>query len=184
MLQIPRLTARTVAWFVSSEECDSLAVGGQAVMEGVMMRNDDKLSIAIRKPDGSIVAQQWQWFTFLKFSFMRKSFIRGFPILLETLVNGIKALNRSAQQSAEGEGEEIKGWQLVLTLVISLLLAIGLFVVVPHFLSIVMNWINLGGGVEGLSFHLWDGLFKFLIFISYIFAISFVLLPDLLPLCF
>lgn len=53
----------------------------------------------------------------------------------------------------------------------------GLFVVVPHLLSIIMNWIGLGGGVEGVSFHIWDGLFKFLIFIGYIVAIAF--LPDI-----
>ena len=53
----------------------------------------------------------------------------------------------------------------------------GLFVVVPHLLSIIMNWIGLGGGVEGFSFHIWDGLFKFLIFIGYIVAIAF--LPDI-----
>lgn len=59
----------------------------------------------------------------------------------------------------------------------SLLFALGLFVVVPHLLSIIMNWIGLGGDVEGFSFHIWDGLFKFLIFIGYIVGIAF--LPDI-----
>ena len=54
---------------------------------------------------------------------------------------------------------------------------VGLFVVVPHLLSIIMNWIGLGGDVEGFSFHIWDGLFKFLIFIGYIVGIAF--LPDI-----
>ena len=97
--------------------------------------------------------------------------------LIETLVNGIKALNLSAERSTEGTGEELKDWQLVLTLIVSLLFAVGLFVVVPHLLSIIMNWIGLGGDVEGFSFHIWDGLFKFLIFIGYIVGIAF--LPDI-----
>ena len=54
---------------------------------------------------------------------------------------------------------------------------VGLFVVVPHLLSIIMNWIGLGGDVEGFSFHIWDGLFKFLIFIGFIVGIAF--LPDI-----
>jgi uncharacterized protein YqhQ len=67
--------------------------------------------------------------------------------------------------------------QLVLTLLASLCLAVGLFVVTPHLLSLAMQHLGLGGGVEGLSFHLWDGLFKFLVFIAYIFLIS--LVPDI-----
>jgi len=152
-------------------------VGGQAVMEGVMMRHGGAYALAVRHPDGSIVAERRPWFSLTQAPFLSKPFVRGFPTLIETLVNGIKALNRSAQQSAEGAGEEIQGWQLVMTLLLALALAIGLFVVAPHLMSIGMNWLKLGGGVEGLSFHLWDGVFKFLIFIGYILLISFV--PDI-----
>ena len=152
-------------------------VGGQAVMEGVMMRHGSVYALAVRHPDGTIAAERRPWFSLTRSPFLSKPFARGFPILIETLVNGIKALNRSAQQGAEGAGDEIQGWQLVLTLLLALALAIGLFVVTPHLMSIGMHWLNLGGGVEGLSFHLWDGLFKFCIFIGYIFFISFV--PDI-----
>ena len=152
-------------------------VGGQAVMEGVMMRHGGAYALAVRHPDGSIVAERRPWFSLTRASFLAKPFVRGFPTLIETLVNGIKALNRSAQQSAEGAGEEIQGWQLVLTLLLALGLAIGLFVVAPHLMSIGMHWLDLGGGVEGLSFHLWDGAFKFCIFIGYILLIS--LVPDI-----
>jgi len=152
-------------------------VGGQAVMEGVMMRHGGVYALAVRHPDGTIVAERRPWFSLTHASFLSKPFMRGFPTLIETLVNGIKALNRSAQHSAEGAGEEIQGWQLVVTLFMALALAIGLFVVTPHIMSIGMHWLKLGGGVEGLSFHLWDGLFKFLIFIGYILLIS--LVPDI-----
>lgn len=152
-------------------------VGGQAVMEGVMMRNGDVYALAVRTPDGSISVEQRPWFSLTRRPWLKKPFVRGFPTLIETLVNGIKALNLSAERSTEGTGEEIKGWQLVLTLVVSMLFAIGLFVVMPHLLSIVMNWLGYGGDVEGLSFHIWDGLFKFLIFIGYIVGIAFM--PDI-----
>ncbi len=152
-------------------------VGGQAVMEGVMMRNGDNYALAVRHADGSIVAERRPWFTLTKSNFLKKRFVRGFPILLETLVNGIKALNRSAEQAVEGEEEKLETWQLVLTMILAIGMAILLFVVAPHMLSILMQWLGLGGGVEGLSFHLWDGLFKCCIFVGYIVAISF--LPDI-----
>ena len=152
-------------------------VGGQAVLEGVMMRNGDAYALALRRPDGEIVARRMPWFSLTRHPWLKKPFVRGFPVLIETLVNGIKALNRSAEHQAEGTEEELKGWHLVLTLLLSLALAVGLFVVVPHLLSLLMQWLELGGGVEGLTFHLWDGLFKCLIFMGYIWAISFV--PDI-----
>ena len=152
-------------------------VGGQAVMEGVMMRNGSCYSLAVRQPDGSIRVETKKWYSLTGNPLLQKPFVRGFPTLVETLVNGIKALNRSAEFSMGQDGEEMKSWQLVLTMVVSLGMAVGLFVVVPHALSIVMNWLGLGGDVNGVSFHAWDGLFKFLIFIGYIVAISF--LPDI-----
>ena len=156
---------------------ESLAVGGQAVMEGVMMRNGDRLSLAVRKPNQRIVAVSLPWFTLFKGGFARRPGVRGFPLLIETMVNGVKALNLSAELAAEAEGAPIKPWQLVLTLVTAVGLALLLFVVVPHMLTIGLGALSISGGVEGLSFHLWDGLLKFGMFIGYIASISFV--PDI-----
>lgn len=165
-------------WLLQNEECkESLAVGGQAVMEGVMMRNGNNYSIAVRQPDGGIVVQNRPWFNLTKSSFFKKKYVRGFPLLIETMINGIKALNTSAELAMEAEGEELKPWQLVLTLIVAMLFAIGLFVVVPHLLTILLNYLEISGGVEGFSFHLWDGLIKFTIFLLYIVAIS--RLPDI-----
>ena len=158
-------------------ETESLAVGGQAVMEGIMMRNGDALALAVRKPDGQIVAVTRPWYTCFSGDFVRRRWIRGFPVLIETMINGVKALNLSAELAAEAEGEPIKPWQMALTMAFAVGLALFLFVVVPHLLTIGLNMLGLSGGVEGLSFHLWDGLIKFAMFISYIAAISFV--PDI-----
>jgi uncharacterized protein YqhQ len=98
---------------------------------------------------------------------------------METLVNGIKALNFSAMQSAEdeeGEGE-LTPWHLVVTMVVALGVALGLFVVVPHVLSAVMQWLGLAGDVETLSFNAWDGLYKMIVFVGYIALIS--VIPDI-----
>ncbi|MDR2891854.1 MAG: DUF1385 domain-containing protein [Deltaproteobacteria bacterium] len=192
--------------FMNNEE--SLAVGGQAVMEGVMMRNGDNLSIAVRQgqiapaeqksapkadtaaaaneagantapaqaPDGEnpgrIVVRNRPWFTITRRPFFKRPYIRGFPLLLETMVNGIKALNISAELAMEDAGEELKPWQLLVTLGAALLFAVGLFVVLPHLLTIGLSFFGISGDVEGFSFHLWDGLIKFAIFILYIWIIS------------
>ena len=146
-------------------------------MEGVMMRNGDVYGLAVRQPDGVIRAMRYPWFSLTRKPWLKKPFVRGFPVLVETLVNGIKALNRSVEAVAQSQEEEISGWHLAATLVLALLMAVGLFVVVPHLLSVGMLWLHLGGDVEGLSFHLWDGFFKCCIFMGYIKAISYV--PDI-----
>jgi uncharacterized protein YqhQ len=153
-------------------------LGGQAVLEGVMMRSKNSLAIAVRKPDGSIVVDRRPWFSCTTSEFAKRPFVRGFPILIETLINGIKALNFSAVATGEAEeGTEIKGWHLTLTLVVAVGFALGLFVVLPHLLSLLLNWLGLAGGAESISFHAWDGVFKFLVFIGYVAAIA--LLPDI-----
>lgn len=163
--------------FADVEKKESLAVGGQAVMEGIMMRNGSRLSIALRRPDGEITVTSLPWYTLFKGAWTRKPCVRGFPILLETLVNGIKALNISAEVIAEGEGEKIKPWQILLTLCLAVGLAMLLFVVVPHLLTVMLGWLAVAGQVEGFSFQIWDGLLKFGMFIGYILLIS--RLPDI-----
>ncbi len=158
-------------------EQESLAVGGQAVMEGIMMRNGEVLALAVRKPDGQIVALTRAWSKIFTSPLAKKRWLRGFPVLIETMINGIKALNLSAELAAEAEGEPIKPWQLALTLAVAIGLALLLFVVTPHLLTVGLNALSISGGVEGLSFHLWDGFLKFAMFIGYIAAISFV--PDI-----
>lgn len=158
-------------------------VGGQAVMEGVMMRSGDRYGLAVRRPNGEIVAENKPWFSLARSPFWQRRFVRGCPILLETMVNGINALNRSAGYAFDGdldengEPEDLKPWYLVITMIVSIIMAVGLFVILPHVFSMCMEWLGLGGDVDGLSFHVWDGFFKFAIFIGYIVAISFV--PDI-----
>lgn len=156
----------------------SPTVGGQAVMEGVMMRDRDRLAIAVRKPGGDILINVRPWFTLTAAKWLKKPLVRGFPVLLETLVNGVKALNYSAQVAVEEEdGAEIGPLAMGLTLAASIGFALLLFVVTPHLFSLGMRSLGLSGGVEDLSFHVWDGLFKMVLFIGYVAAISF--LPDI-----
>lgn len=72
-------------------------IGGQAVMGGLIMRNYERYVLAVRNSGNEIVVERHTWYSLSKHPVLRKTFIRGFPILLETLINGIKALNRSAE---------------------------------------------------------------------------------------
>jgi uncharacterized protein YqhQ len=152
-------------------------VGGQAVMEGVMIRSKDCLAIAVRKPSGEIFVETRPWFSLTKAKWLKVPFVRGFPVLIETLVNGIKALNFSAQQSLDEEEEEISPFAMAMTVAAAVGFALLLFVVAPHVFSMGMNWLGLSGDADALSFHMWDGLFKLLMFVGYILAISFI--PDI-----
>lgn len=153
--------------------CESLAVGGQAVMEGIMMRNGDFLSIAIRQANGTIVAITRPWKKLFSSALSKKPWIRGFPILVETMVNGIKTLNTSVEYAApEEEAEQIKPWQLVLTLVIAIAFAVLFFIVIPHFLTLGLKYLSISGDMQSISFHVWDGLLKFAMFVGYIAVIG------------
>lgn len=84
-----------------------LDVGGQAVIEGVMMRGPDSMVIAVRAPDGSIVVKDDQWAPILKrFPFLKLPLVRGAAVLIESMINGMQALSFSASIAMDEEAEQ------------------------------------------------------------------------------
>ena len=147
-------------------------------MEGVLMRNGASYALAVRRSSGAIFVESRQWRSVGPAGIRSIRFLRGFPVLVETLSNGIRALNRSADLSmGEDDTAPMSRWQVVLTLLMALGAAVVLFVAAPHALALGMEYAGLSGGMKGFSFHLWDGLFKFIMFMAYISAISFM--PDI-----
>ncbi len=151
-----------------------LAVGGQAVLEGVMMRSPRALAIAVRRPDGSVLLKD-EPYTSLgdRYPLLKKPFFRGPVILVEALVTGLKALTFSAQAALDEEEEQLGWGALVLTLGGAFLLAFVIFGFLPHYLS------GLAGHLVGrplspadFTFHLIDGLIKALFLLLYIWGIS------------
>ena len=148
-------------------------VGGQAVIEGVMMRGVRSWAVAVRRPEGDVALVDhpitpWQVRTYLRWPL-----VRGVVALAESLVIGMKALAISASQAAGGdeEGEGLSKKQVTLTIVMSLVFSVGLFFVLPVFLT------SLLGLDSGLAFWAVEGVIRVAIFLGYIIAISFV--PDL-----
>lgn len=149
-------------------------VGGQAVIEGVMMKAPRRLCVAVRRPSGQIVLKNEPHEPLsARFKFLGWPFVRGPVVLVETLVQGMQALNFSAQQALEEEGQSLGGWALGLTLTLALTAGLGLFVAVPHLVSLWLGSLSWAGfGTESVWFHLVDGVIKTILFVGYLGGIS------------
>src|SRR5919201_1267152 len=102
-------------------------VGGQAVLEGVMMRGVSTWAVAVRKPDGSIDIQSFPLVSWLKrHRFLRLPLVRGVVALIESLKIGLKALGISTNAQIEDEEEQVSGAAWGGTVAFSLALAVGL----------------------------------------------------------
>jgi uncharacterized protein YqhQ len=149
-------------------------VGGQAVIEGVMMRAPRSLAVAVRKPTGEIVLKEQEWRSLSeRLPFLKWPVLRGCVVFAEALINGIQALSFSAAQSEGAGEEEASPLTIGLTMLLGIVLAILLFVVLPHLLSgYLLAMYGPGYGLTSFTFHALDGAVKVLLFLSYILGIS------------
>ena len=146
--------------------------GGQALLEGVLMRGRGAIGVALRHPDGSIVAASEPLNSILhRNRFARAPFLRGIVLLYETLVIGTRWLMRSGSVQAEGEGEQMGRGTIAITLIVTLALAVGLFVLLPLFLADATTRIALGPG-QAFAQHLVEGLIRVAIFVGYLLLVS------------
>jgi uncharacterized protein YqhQ len=149
-------------------------VGGQAVMEGVMMRGVSTWAVAVRKPDGEVDVQSFPLVSWTKRARMlRWPVIRGVVALVESLNIGFKALGLSANAQLPEDEEPISGAMWIGTVAVALLFAVGLFFVVPVGLT------SLFKDQLGSAFLFWlvEGIVRTAIFLGYIVLIA--RLPDL-----
>lgn len=142
--------------------------GGQAVVEGVMIRGERHVSIAVRRPDGTIALKRESINPIYTGVFRRIPISRGILVLTETMMLGINALIYSANVGAEAEGEEIGKVSIAITLSFSLMFAIGLFFLLPVFAS---------KGFEGVFSNdvytnAIEGIIRLLLLIGYILLIG------------
>ncbi|MFW6256555.1 MAG: DUF1385 domain-containing protein [Bacillota bacterium] len=143
--------------------------GGQAVIEGVMMKGEDRVAIAVRKKEGDIKIKEEDFsLPGQRFSFLGWPFIRGVVSLIFTLVLGIRSLSFSANEAAEDEDEEIKTWEMVVSILVAFGLAILFFVMLPAgIISLIQARID-----SNLILNLIEGLIKITAFIAYVYFIS------------
>ncbi|MCG0277034.1 MAG: DUF1385 domain-containing protein [Thermanaeromonas sp.] len=142
--------------------------GGQAVIEGVMMRGPHRLAVAIRRPAGDILVEARPFSSWAsRHRLLRLPFFRGVVALVESLVLGIKYLSLSAGVALEEEGEELRPRDLILTVALALVVATGIFVVIPAVLAMLTHvWLPFYGQ------SLLEGFLRLALFLGYIAAIS------------
>jgi uncharacterized protein YqhQ len=170
-------------------------IGGQAVIEGVMMRGPSCLAVAVRRPQGAIVVRDQPWRSvWERLRFLRWPLLRGAVVLVESIANGMSALAYSARIAAGEERDSGSGvrdpgsgsappeprapspesrtpsfaWILIPTLIV----AVAVFKGVPHLLALLLDPLFGGRGVSGYPFHVVDGVVKFLLFVGYLLLIS------------
>lgn len=159
-------------------------VGGQAVLEGVMMKNKDRYAVAVRKPNGEIDVEISNYQGILEDSKVKKiPFVRGVFNFVDSLILGMKALNHSADfyeeeeeetkfdkalnKMTKGRGEEVL---TTFVMILSVVLAVGIFIVLPYFIS---AWLQDHFNIMNESIiAVIEGVLRIGIFILYVVAIS------------
>lgn len=152
-----------------------LAVGGQALIEGVMMRSPQYLAMAVRTPDGRIVIRKKPFHSVVRqLKFLNIPVLRGGIHLIESMVVGIDALMFSADQAASED--RVHGRQRTLvdgavtwgTILLSFAVSLGLFFYVP----ILLTDLVVGKGSGSLGWNAVDGLFRVVMFVAYLWLVS------------
>ena len=158
-------------------------IGGQAVLEGVMMKNKEKYAVAVRKPDGEVEVEVETYQGLAHGSkFKELPFIRGIFNFLDSLILGTRALNYSASFYEEEEGKETKfdkamdkmsggnGEKLLsgIVTVISIMLAVGIFIVLPYFISSLFESFIRNRSLMAII----EGVIRIALFLLYVWGIS------------
>jgi uncharacterized protein YqhQ len=149
-----------------------ITYGGQAVIEGVMMRGRNAFAIAMRAPDGKIVVHKEGLASVYRSKITKIPFLRGVILLWDALGLGIRALTLSANTQT-GEDERLEGPTLYLTLAISLSIGIGLFFLLPAGVGgLAERYLDWNPWLANLS----EGVIRLILLIAYIWTIGFM--PD------
>lgn len=147
---------------------ERVTYGGQAVLEGVMMRGPKRMAIAVRRPDGEIAIHQEEVKSVLqKYPTLRLPILRGMIALVETMSTGISALMYSASQAMPDE-EQLSKKEMTVTTVLGFTLAIGIFVVAPTLLTNYVKSLS----TNAIITHVVEGALRLGLFVGYLAVIS------------
>ena len=161
------------------------SIGGQALLEGIMMRGPKITAMAVRNPEGEIVVEEAPTFVSKRSAVLKKPFIRGIFNMYDNLRVGYKYLMRSAEiagideepkdkEKAEKESKLFNYVLMPLAVVLAMVLAVGLFMYLP---TQLYKWISMAApALEGNRFlqSTFEGVFRIIIFVGYVVAVSFM----------
>jgi uncharacterized protein YqhQ len=143
--------------------------GGQAVIEGVMMRGADHWAVAVRRPSGEIHLESHAIDSVVKrIPILGKPFLRGIIVLGQSMAIGMKALQVGARESSEDE-EQLSSGQMGISLGIAIVLFVGIFILAP---TVLFSWVQHRVHSDGVLTNVLEGLFRVGIFVGYLFLIG------------
>ncbi|MBI4698822.1 MAG: DUF1385 domain-containing protein [Nitrospirae bacterium] len=145
-------------------------IGGQAVIEGVMMKSPRAWTVAVRGPNREICFQRNNLKELPKL--LKKPVIRGFVTLTQALVIGIKALAFSAEKAIEEEEEKPSSFSMGITVFISIALGLGLFLLLPLYCTKLLGAVFQSVNDSRMLFNLVDGIIRIIFFLIYIISIN------------
>jgi uncharacterized protein YqhQ len=153
------------------------SIGGQAVIEGVMMRSPHFIAVAVRRPDGKIVIKNDPYKGIAsRLPFLKKPVFRGVAGLIESMAQGVEALSYSANIATVEEAsdrEELSSWAVFTSIALAFVLGLAFFVVLPHFLTtVITSRPSIGLTAQSPFFHLIDGALKMILLLSYVYLIA------------
>ena len=147
------------------------SVGGQAVIEGVMMRSPKNWTVAVRDPKGTIQLLKEKLTE--PHRFLKLPLVRGVVALFQALSLGIRAIEFSAGKAYEEEGEEnLSKFSLVMTMIVAFGLGIGLFILLPLYATKLVGLVIQSVDTSSFLFNLVDGIIRVFIFLCYVIGIG------------
>jgi uncharacterized protein YqhQ len=148
----------------SAQKPEKLPVGGQAVIEGVLMRGRERWALAVREENGSLFEKVWPNVSWASSGIWKLPVFRGLATMAEMMTVGFRALSLSAEV-ALGEEQQVSWWEMALTVGIALLLVVALFVGFPVWLTDRLYGRDWGSTWGGRTL---EGVIRAAVFVSYI----------------
>ncbi|HEX3577029.1 MAG TPA: DUF1385 domain-containing protein [Thermoanaerobaculia bacterium] len=170
------LTSAMPAAAATADRNVDMLIGGQAVLEGVMMRSLTGYSVAVRQPNGEVKIKKDKLVSITaRYPFLKFPVLRGSVVLIQSLILGMRALNYSASVATENEAgeQEMSTWAMASTMIVALAMGIGVFILAPLGITNLIRHF-FAPHMGNIAYNAIDGLLRAIFFFVYILSISFM----------
>jgi uncharacterized protein YqhQ len=153
-----------------------MLIGGQAVLEGVMMRSLTGYSVAVRQPNGEVAIKKDKLVSITaKYPFLKFPVLRGSVVLIQSLILGMRALNYSASVATENEAgeQEMSNWAMASTMLVAMVVGLGVFILAPLGITNLIRHF-FAPHMGNIAYNAIDGVLRAVFFFVYILSISFM----------
>jgi uncharacterized protein YqhQ len=170
------MTSAMPAAAATADRNVDMLIGGQAVLEGVMMRSLTGYSVAVRQPNGEVAIKKDKLVSITaKYPFLKFPVLRGSVVLIQSLILGMRALNYSASVATENEAgeQEMSTWAMASTMIVALAMGVGVFILAPLGITNLIRHF-FAPHMGNIAYNAIDGLLRAIFFFVYILSISFM----------